>query len=82
MKNKPTDHIGKCIHRGRILKGLHVEFTIPVSLEGAGSMTVEWEPEMPNPITEKIMKRYLIQRDIFLLKLAKEYDTKVLCIDV
>ena len=83
MVKQKRDHVGKIYHRGRIHKGLHVEFVAPVEKpEGLAAVSVEWDPRIPQKLTAKILKKYERERAVFFNKLAKEHGIKILCVDV
>lgn len=49
----------------RLSKRLSVEITV-----GAGGMTCEWDPDMPDKLTDKELRRYRAARAEMLQRLA------------
>jgi hypothetical protein len=61
----------------RLSRKLSVEITV-----GPGGMVVEWEPDMPEKLTDKELRRYRAARHEMLGRLADSTGGAVVCVEI
>ena len=72
-KRKRRDSSVRYFHRGRICKGLHVEFSAPETRPGdILMMTCEWDPRLPETLSSKMRRNYERERGQFITLLEAD----------